>query len=641
MTTKRFLALSFAALFLFVAFTAGGCGSSNSNKFAAEPDTTTEMPGILSVFDSPEFEIVGKELEAELVSEDLPEPQIHFVVILSGDDYFITDDTDKVSSANTQTVKSAATLPEDKLKELSAKLRPCYESGDVIALFLPSAATINDLYEAVGEPPIQVEYSQLLETSEDTYPEIYAIAKRYIGGTAHTFSYLVPGSTAVLGDILEELIANTSNDVSEDISINDPEDIDSKYAGLRPEYIFQARRYADFILWAARIDSKMEELAAFEASSEFPLRSASLSNEAKSGELFNYGAQMITLNLSYCHSSYTYVHFSAAANYTIYSFHNFSDKNDYYYVQANCWVKPEAYYKNPNFKGGVKTSGSMCWYEFQHFINGADYTLFSNAPKNVNRSRTISDGTDYSTNSTTGYKIGTEIGAEIGTDGGKISSKVTSEYSSSTSKTTGYNHSATWTANDWDLYNACDNTMPSWWVDFKLPGEENYFSDLNGNVPESSTRRNDLDSEWMWQVTNSQKSISIRGRAAVKMRQTFCNSEGYKKIWYFTGVKSAAAAIAKPPHIIASQKSFSFRSSGDVGQFKLLCSGKWQAVSDSEWCQVSPSSGEATGGDERDIFIYTTAFEQPGDLDSRIGHIMVKDTETGQIQTLTITQINK
>jgi hypothetical protein len=73
----------------------------------------------------------------------------------------------------------------------------------------------------------------------------------------------------------------------------------------------------------------------------------------------------------------------------------------------------------------------------------------------------------------------------------------------------------------------------------------------------------------------------------------------------------------------------------------LLCSGHWEATSDQDWCQVSPSIGEATGGDERDIFINVEAFEQDGSLATRIGHISLKDTTTGQTQTLWITQANK
>ena len=651
MTIKRFFAPSFVALLLFAAFIASGCGGSSSNLAdTSSPDTTTdaEMPSRVSVFDSPEFDVVGQEVEAEMISEDLTEPNIHIVMIISGDDYFITDDTDNVSSANAQSVKAAATLPENKLQELSAKIKPYYESGDVIALFWPSAATINDLYEAVGEPPMNVDPAQLLSGSEDEYPEMYAIAKRYNGDVAHNFSYVVPGSTAFLEDVLEEIMSLDSNDTSGSQQSTQTEEnsgvVYDKYAGLRQGYLFQARRYADFVLWAARIDSEMAEMMNFESSSEFPLRSAALTNESKSGEMFNYGAQKITVDVSYKSGNISYLHFSAAAHYSVYSFYDFGDKNEYYYVQANCFVKPEAYRKYTDSEG-TKTKGSMRWYNFSHSINGATYNLFSHAPHNVNRSSTVNDGTSYGTTNTTGYKVGTEVGAEIGTDGAKVSSKVSSEYSSSTSKSTGYNHSATWTTNDWAIIDESNTATPSWKVDFKAPdynsgGPNGYYPDWNGNVPEASTRRNDLDSEWMWQVTQSNQSISIRTQLNAQLRETWCGNNA-RDNRYANGTPYGTAPIAKPPHIIVKQKNFDFGKVGGIALFRLICGGNWQAVSDSGWCQVQPSSGAATGGEEQSVYIQAKTFDTgTGDLEVRQANVMVKDLETGQIQTIKIAQNN-
>ena len=655
MTAKRFLALNFAALLLSAAFIAGGCGGSSSNLASiSDPDTTTdaEMPSMVSVFDSPEFDVIAQELEAEMISEDLTEPNIHLVVIVSGDDYFIADDTDNMSSANAQTVRASATLPEDKLQALSAKIKPYYESGDVIALFWPSAATINDLYEAVGEPPMNVDPAQLLPESEDVYPEMYAIAKRYNGDVAHTFSYVVPGSTVVLKDILEEVMETDSGDTSGSQQSAEREEsdeaVDDKYAGLRPEYLFQARRYANFILWAARIDSQMAEMTKFEASSEFPLRSASLSNEAQSGELFNYGAQMITLDTSYKDSRYSYCHFSAGAHYTVYSFYNFGDKNEYYYVQANLFVKPEAYKKYTTSAGTKMTSGSMCYYIAASSIIGASHNLFSHAPHNINRSRTITDGTSYSTTRTTGYKVGSEVGAEISNEGAKVSAKVTSEYSSETSKTTGYSHSATWTANDWEVIDRSDSDNALWKVDFYDPtinqangSAAGYGPHDDGSIVEASTQRNDLDAEWLWQVTSPNKSISIQETLWVQMRQTARYSSS-RQYWYYTGKKVAKAPLAKPPHIIVKQKNYTFRQSvTDPLLCKFICGGKWTATSDASWCYVSPSSGEGTTGDERDIFIYADPFEDGSKLATRDAHICLKDVETGQIQTIYVIQVNK
>ena len=650
MTTKRLCTLSFVALFLFAVFNAGGCGGSSNDSFAPAPDTTTtDNPSMISVFDSPEFDVVEQELEAEVASDDLTVPPIHVVVIISGDDYFIAGESDDVSSAMSGAVGSSSTLPADKMQALSAKLRPYYESGDVIALFWPTAATINDLYEAVGEPPMNVDPSQLLPTSEDVYPEMYAIAKRYKGDVAHRFSYLVPGNTTFLRDMLKEVLHVGSGDVSGDQQPAEREEswevVDDKYAGLRPEYLFQARRYANFVLWAARIDSKMAEMAKFEASSEFPLRSASLSNEAQSGELFNYGAQMITIDASYDsfrNGSVSYCNFSSAAHYTVYSFYNFSDKNEYYYVQANFSFKPEAYRKYTT-EEGKGTSGSVGWYEVASSVGDAAHNLFSHAPHNVNRSRTLSDGTSYSTTGTTGYKIGAEAGAEISNEGAKVSAKVTSEYSSSTSKTTGYSHSATWTANDWEIIDNSDSGNALWRVDFKAPdcGPDGYHPYWDGNVAEATTQRNDLDAEWMWQVTGPSKRLSIKYTVWGYMRRTLVYGST-RRYWHSTGTNTGTAPLAKPPHIIIKQKRLTFRKDvTDPLLVQLICGGNWTAVSDSDWCYVSPTSGEGTNGYERDIFIYADPFTQEGALATRIAHICLKDTETGQIQTLTITQANK
>ena len=593
-------------------------------------------------------------MEAELAAEGITSgPQMHFVMIM-GDDFLVSDSTEDVSasSVKAQTVKSAA-LPEDKMQELSAKLKPFYDSGDIIAVFLPSAAAINTVYEAVEEPPLYNNLEEVLNTSADSYPEIYAFAKRYNGDVKYNFSYLVPGNITflaneILTDMSEDFYVKMSGDQIISVDVGSEPNDDS---GLREDYLFQARRYADFIRWAVHIDSKMDELKAHAASSSFPLRSAALTNESKSGEMFNYGAQMISLNLSRTLSYPFYYKNSAQANYEIYSFHNFSDKNDYYYVKSECYFAPVDYKKYT--KGStVYTAGAINYYTFSHAIDGATYNLYRNAPKNVNRSRTLTDGTNYSTTRTTGYKIGTEIGAEIGLDGGKISSKVSSEYSSSTSKTTGYNHSATWTANDWEIINQCSTIKPQWKVDFKDPTYDpegkttvNYYPYWDGNVPAASTRRSDLDSEWMWQVTDSKKDVSIRGSVYAVQRQTSVGPDadgGLTRYYYYYGkTTSAAHPLSKPPHIIASPKKMDAEQTGDLKPVSLLCSGKWEAVSDSDWCQVSPSSGEATGADDQTVFIFVKAFERGEDLATRVGQVMIRDTESGQIQTIRVTQANQ
>ena len=673
MTTKRFFALSFVALFLFAAFTAGGCGGSSNLASISDtetpsdpstpstpdnpstPDTAeAQMPSMLEALSSPEFETARQQLLDELAvsgrSAAALTQQIHYVAV-TNDEICIWEDASKTPSGALQSLQESA-LTESQISELSAKIKQFYDSGDVIAVFSPSPAVLNGIYEALGEPPLYSNLEEVLNNaSEDLSPELYALAKRYNDDDMqYSFSYIIPSNPSnLLEDIAEESV---SEDVSAAAYLEDyinasaaeDETEENNNSGLRDNYAFQASRLVSFQSWAYDIDEKMDEQKEFTSSSEFKARASALSSEAKSGELFNYGAQMITINVSYKNSRYAYCHFSAAANYTVYSFYNFGDKNEYYYVQANCFVKPEAYSKF-SYNGGIKTNGSMCWYNFWHTIDGAEYKLFSHAPKNVNRSRTLNDGTSYTTGSTTGHKVGVEVGTEIGTEGGKVSAKVGYEYSSTTSKTTGYNHSATWTANDWEIIDKSDTATPSWVIDFKAPdyasgGPDGYYPDWDGNVPEASTRRNDIDSEWMWQVTKSNQNISIRTNLWSQMRQTWSGS--YRQYWYYTGKKGANAALAKPPHIIVSKKNFTFRKEvPDPIQLQLICGGQWTATSDSDWCYVSPKSGEGTAGDERDIFLYADPFDKEGALDTRIAHICIKDTETGQIQTLTITQANK
>lgn len=677
MTTKRFLALSFVALFLFAAFTAGGCGGSSNLASISDtetpsdpstpstpdnpstPDTAeAQMPSMLEALSSPEFETARQQLLDELAvsgrSAAALTQQIHYVAV-TNDEICIWEDAAKTPSGALQSLQESA-LTESQISELSAKIKQFYDSGDVIAVFSPSPAVLNGIYEALGEPPLYSNLEEVLNNaSEDLSPELYALAKRYNDDDMqYSFSYIIPSNPSnLLEDIAEESV---SEDVSAAAYLEDyinasaaeDETEENNNSGLRDNYAFQASRLVSFQSWAYDIDEKMDEQQAHTASSEFPLRSAGFSNESGSGELFNYGAQMITLDTSYKDSRYSYCHFSGGAHYTVYSFYNFSDKNEYYYVQANLFVKPEAYKKYTTSAGTKMTSGSMCHYTAASSIIGASHNLFSHAPHNVNRSRTVSDGTSYSTTRTTGYKIGSEVGAEISNEGAKVSAKVTSEYSSSTSKNTGYSHSATWTANDWEIIDRSDSDNALWKVDFYDPtinqangSAAGYGPHDDGSIVEASTRRNDLDAEWLWQVTSPSKSISIQETLWATMRQTARYSSS-RQYWYYTAKKVAKAPLAKPPHIIVKQKNYIFRKDvTDPLLCKVICGGSWTAASDSDWCYVSPKSGEGTNGDERDIFIYADPFDKEGALDTRIAHICIKDTETGQIQTLTITQANK
>lgn len=651
MTHKRFWLGILSLMLVMAVFIAGGCGGS-SNKHSADNDQDQEDDSPFPDTKSQEYKIVFGELEEELKAEGLTVPPIHYVAILSGDHAILEDDLDSISSSGASGVRASTTLPDSEIQRISAILKPYYDSGDVIAIVFPEPETINDVFAAIGEPQAYVDPTEMIgESSEDLVPLVYAVAKRYNGEAVHRFSYVLPLDVEWF---VEELVEAYSEDkaVSDNpVEIGDVEEY--KYEGLDERALYQARRMANFERWAAHIDKEMEKQVSYVSSSSFPLRSAGWTENSKSGELFNYGAEKITLDLS-CSSSGNWgidigrqtCNFSSGVSYMIYSFHDFGDNKDYYYVQANNFGKPESYRAWTNSSGTKYTLGSAKYYDFTHYLTGgANYSLFSNAPKNVNRSRSLSDGTNYSTAKTTGHKVGVEAGFEAGTEGAKASMKASYEYSTSKTNTSGYNHSATWTTNDWEIINNCNDTVPSWRLDFKDPnyetgGPNGYYPHWDGGVADATKQRADLDAEWMWQVNSAPKNLSIQAKVRISYRQTGVNSDG-RAYTSANHNKAASSPISQPPHIIVNQKQYSFRRAGDVAQFKLLCSGHWEATSDQDWCQVSPSSGEATGGDERDIFINVDAFEQDGSLATRIGHISLKDATTGQTQTLWITQANK
>ncbi len=207
-----------------------------------------------------------------------------YISIISGDRAYIDDELD--SSA----VKSSATtLSADEIASIASVLKQPYESGDVIALFFPATSTINDLYAALGEKPMYADPQDQIN-SEDSYPE--------------------------------------------------------NYAGLRGAYVFQARRYAAFVRWAAHIDAEMEKQR------EFISSSPQFKAAAGSSNLFDYSAQRVSFNFDYYNSGMNWKYwgkhewsYSAEVNDTIYSFHNFGGRNDCFIIQPNTFVKPTNFAK--------------------------------------------------------------------------------------------------------------------------------------------------------------------------------------------------------------------------------------------------------------------------------------------------------
>ncbi|MBQ7665117.1 MAG: BACON domain-containing protein, partial [Synergistaceae bacterium] len=213
------------------------------------------------------------------------------------------------------------------------------------------------------------------------------------------------------------------------------------------------------------------------------------------------------------------------------------------------------------------------------------------------------------------------------------------EYTTSKSNTSGYTHSATWTTEDWEIINNCNTKVPSWMIDFKDPSNE-YFPNWDGSVAEATKRRTDLDSEWMWQVSNSGRNLSIKVQSRIDYRLTRANGNWHS---YDGAIRKVSSrfVVSQPPHISVASKKFSVQRSGHLLQTELTTAGNWTAHSDSDWCQVSPSSGTGTSGDGRVIFINVDPFTQDGAFTTREGHISFKDETTGQTQTIWITQTNR
>ena len=98
MKNKRFYALTFALLFLFAAFTAGGCGGSNSDPVPQEETSATELPDMTTVSGTDEWDVAFAEVAEELKAEGIDVetyvgPDVHFVFMF-GDRAYIDDELD-------------------------------------------------------------------------------------------------------------------------------------------------------------------------------------------------------------------------------------------------------------------------------------------------------------------------------------------------------------------------------------------------------------------------------------------------------------------------------------------------------------------------------------------------------------------
>lgn len=680
MSLKKFLAVFLTISLLFVAISLGGCGGSSSKSYynrnqnnnnqngnqdsdvpenpdtpetpSTETEDESDFPSLSDVANSDEYTKIMNELEQDLQKEgiDIEKiPNIHYVFIISGDRAYIDDE---LTGSETKNSRISATLPADEINRITAQLLPYYESGDVIALLMPSEATVNDIYEAFGEDPLYFK-SLTSGDSEEVYPEIYAIAKRYGNNAIHYFSYEIPGDIAILCEELKE-------NISGDVFYNDKPENEDVYTGddaftetfhslpsddLRVHYLVQAHRYANFMSWVAHLDKYAEE-----QDKNATQAKARMSAESTSGNFINFNAQRAEVDCSYGGTQIPWddarfkgdYRYDASIVYTIYSAHNFSDGDDYYLVKANGHCTPLSLWEGKIGGWDKCHLGHLGQFSMTTTINGAttsDVMMIANAPKSVNRTGSVTDGI-----STT---IGGKVGGKVGTSDKGASGEVNAEISASLT----YSHSKTWTTSEWRLNNQSGGITAKWQADFSDNGD--YFANRdNGNINAAQKSRVDLDGEWIWRVYKNywQKHSYIPIKA--EANQDFANTR-WEYHWYKSNENEWATFgwrntryfnMNRPPHVYVNQKAFNFGKDSGTAMFKLLCNNDYTINSDQTWCRISPEQriGSDTGANEREIFIAVNAFNSDStDFQTRTATITVKETSTGDTQIITVVQRNR
>ena len=190
-------------------------------------------------------------------------------MILSDDAIYLDGGLSSASAVR----NSGAVAAAESISSLGAKLSADYESGDVIALYFPTPANINKLYEALGESPI---YPMTESEDDSLYPEIYAVAKRRGVSADHYFAYEVQGSKALLLAQITDIIS--SGDESSSVSSGGDFAVNVSAASddtdMRQEYLFQSRRYVNFIKWTALLDKRAAELDAGAVAAMYQFRAA-------------------------------------------------------------------------------------------------------------------------------------------------------------------------------------------------------------------------------------------------------------------------------------------------------------------------------------------------------------------------------
>lgn len=631
------------------------------------------------VTDTPEFAQVLSELEQELIAEGIdPEtftgPDVHFVMILSDDAVYLDDGLSSASK-----VKSSGVVAAESISSIAAKLSADYESSDVIALYFPTPESINKLYEALDERPV---YPVELSADERTYPEIYAIAKRHGTSAEHYFAYEVQGSKALLlakiTDILSSGDVSSSESYGGDLAVN--ASATSEDNSLRQEYLFQSRRYANFIKWTALLDKRAAALDAGAVAAMYQFRAAAgssanfldMSSQNFDGDAgyFQKKYQPLYKNdvsatpiggqpVSYLplppytealnSQEYMYngwpnridIHYDAGFSFTVYTAHNYADGDDYYLFRSNAYTTPR------NFKHYERQAhwGYTRLFDIKAYVPGAstsDVILRDNAPQTVNRNGSVTDGITTTITGTFGQSqtVSAKLGFSGETPTGEVGGEMSQSYEQS--KSVSYSHSQTWETKEWYLYNKSGGNSAEWAADFTS----------NPTYVQSSTVQTKLESEWIWRV---KKSYATR-HSTLDVKADVTTRQGFDEVYVNSDVtgtydrcdkeitQSKTIKVSRPNQIFVGQKAFSAGKNGGDAMFTLLCDNRYTITSSQpSWCQVSEEqqTGSGTGTTAEEIWIWVEPYDSTGAFRTRTATITVTDTVTGDKMEIAVRQRNR
>ena len=181
----------------------------------------------------------------------------------------------------------------------------------------------------------------------------------------------------------------------------DGEESQTNNSGLRQEYLFQARRYANFLKWIALLDKRAAELDADAASVQSSFVHAAA--ESTSGNFLSCNSQNIDKDFSQYVAGYLpwgqarYKHdikYESGLAMTVYAVHNFADGDDYYLVKQNAFSSPQNVWSGRNGGWDVCNFGQLTNFNVEVQVPGAGasevFTL-QTSPKSVNRKGSVTE----------------------------------------------------------------------------------------------------------------------------------------------------------------------------------------------------------------------------------------------------------